>query len=224
MSRTSLWSRKNIGCRSFHRHFPDTYILRSLLGRSYFTNVKPIESRHKVLDVGCLYTNNLLPFSDRGCELYGIEVTAEAVEIARRFARKNRMSVDIRLGHNRHLPFSDGFFDFVLSINTIHYEETPETVLAGLREMRRVLKLGGCCFLATAGQEDAIVKTARRNGPNDYTVRYDDFRRGERFCFFESEADLKAMLAPLYTSTEIATVTERFPIETVQRLIAKCIK
>src|SRR3546814_1821518 len=78
----------------------------------------------KVLDLGCLYQNNLMPFADRGLDLYGVEINDDMVAVATERAADLGMAVEIAAGHNRALPFPDGTFDFVLSINTIDRKST----------------------------------------------------------------------------------------------------
>src|SRR3546814_3446679 len=75
------------------------------------------------------------------------------------------MAVEIAAGHNRALPFPDGTFDFVLSINTIHYEDGIANVMAGLREIARVGKPDCHFLISTAGREHQFHRKAERLGP-----------------------------------------------------------
>lgn len=227
MAEQSSWNKQELQfqAKAHQRHFPTESMLRALLSSSYFENAKKIESGQKVLYIGCLYTNNLVPFWDRGCALYGVEITEDSVDIARETAAQQRMDVRVEQGLNRELPFDDDMFDFVLSVNTIHYEESKENLVAGLAEMRRVLKPGGCLFVSTGGQEHFFVSTAVKNGPNDYVVQAeDDFRAGQKFTFFEDVEDFNQTLAEIYKDVETAVITEFYPKHPLQFYIAKCFK
>ncbi|WP_456658067.1 class I SAM-dependent methyltransferase [Bradyrhizobium sp. JR3.5] len=72
----------------------------------------------------------------------GIDASQEMVEQAR---ARNKAAiqddrVDLRLGSVEHLPFDDDSFDKALAINSM--QVWPDAV-AGLREMRRVIKPSG---------------------------------------------------------------------------------
>lgn len=91
---------------------------------------------NRVLDVGCgkgflLYEmSQALP----GLEVRGLEIS----EYARTHA-KPEIKERIDLGHARKLPYADGEFDLVLSINTLHNLECFDLDSA-LREIQRVGK------------------------------------------------------------------------------------
>ena len=55
-------------------------------------------------------------------------------------ARERHPGVDVRLAPAEHLPFDDGAFDVALAQLVVHFMEDP---VAGLREMRRVIRSGG---------------------------------------------------------------------------------
>lgn len=90
----------------------------------------------KVLDIGCgkgfqLYElTQLLP----GIEVYGIDVSAYAIENAKEEI-KNRLQV----GSATSLPWPDKHFDFVFSLNALHNLHCYDLDKA-LREMERVGK------------------------------------------------------------------------------------
>ena len=126
MSDTKIWNKKNLDKMSFFRHFPSEMVLRAVFSEQYFENNFEIGVKPKVLDIGCLFVNNLVPFSDRGYELYGTEVTNEGVEIAKKHSIINNLKINLSLGFNSDLPFELGFFDIIMSIATIHYEENTK--------------------------------------------------------------------------------------------------
>jgi SAM-dependent methyltransferase len=58
----------------------------------------------RVLDVPCGSGRHSLELARRGCQVTGLDVSAEAVEHARDAAAAERLSVDLRLGDMRTLP------------------------------------------------------------------------------------------------------------------------
>src|SRR3546814_17600426 len=104
------------------------------------------------------------------------------------------MAVEIAAGHNRALPFPDGTFDFVLSINTIHYEDGIANVMAGLREIARVGKLDCHFLISTAGREHQFHRKAERLGPSRYRLATGEFRDGQVMHYFEYEAHFPGAL------------------------------
>lgn len=71
------------------------------------------------------------------------EMIAQAM--ARNANAIERGRVDLRCGSAESLPFEDGTFDEALAINSMQVWRDP---IAGLREIRRVLKAGGRVALA----------------------------------------------------------------------------
>ncbi|HEY9538914.1 MAG TPA: class I SAM-dependent methyltransferase [Kiloniellaceae bacterium] len=219
------WTKQNIGYSSrMPRHFPTEYLLRSLCSRSYFALGKEIVPGQKVLDLGCLYLNNLMPFADRGLDLYGVEINDDMVAVATERAADLGMAVEIAAGHNRALPFPDGTFDFVLSINTIHYEDGIANVMAGLREIARVGKPDCHFLISTAGREHQFHRKAERLGPSRYRLATGEFRDGQVMSYFDDEAHFRGALKEVFDHVEIAVITERYPRQNLEFYVAKCCK
>jgi SAM-dependent methyltransferase len=217
------WSKTNIRYSStMARHFPTEYLLRALCSRSYFGFGKDIVAGDKVLDLGCLYMNNLMPFADRGAELHGIEINEEMVAVARDRAAAQGMDATVTAGHNRALPYPDRFFDFVLSINTIHYEDGIENVRAGLQEIRRVGKPDCHFLISTAGAMHHFHQAAERLGPSRYRLITGEFRDGQTMSFFDDEAHFRNTLQEVFSEVEVATITERYPRNGLEFYVAKC--
>ena len=81
MADVNVWSKKNITYNSLLPHYPITSFLRLVFTETnkYSDNLKKINSQTRVLDIGTYYLNNLLPFNDRKCKLYGTESTDDAI-------------------------------------------------------------------------------------------------------------------------------------------------
>jgi ubiquinone/menaquinone biosynthesis C-methylase UbiE len=90
----------------------------------------------RVLDVGCgkgflLYD---LTQAVPGLEITGLDVSSYAIEHS-----KEEVRSALAVGSAAKLPYSDGHFDLVISINTLHNLEAPDLATA-LREIERVGK------------------------------------------------------------------------------------
>lgn len=219
------WTKENVSySRRMPRHFPTEYLLRSLCSKSYFNLAKDIAAGQKVLDLGCLYLNNLMPFADRGAELYGVEINDDMVAVAAERAEDLGMAVEIAAGHNRALPFPDATFDFLLSLNTIHYEDGIDNVRAGLREFARVGKPDCHFLISTAGREHRFHKTAERLGSSRYRLKTGEFRDGQVMSYFDDEDHFRDTLAGVFGQVEVAVVTEHYPRQSLQFYVAKCAK
>jgi ubiquinone/menaquinone biosynthesis C-methylase UbiE len=87
--------------------------------------------------------------------VYGIDPSAEMVEVAREKCARAGLSIDYRVAGIEALPFPDNSVDVVLSSLMMHHLPHDLKQL-GLAEIRRVLKTGG---------RVVIVDFQRREGP-----------------------------------------------------------
>ncbi len=196
-------------------------MLKALFG-SYSRQPNKPKPGWRVLDVGCGFGNNLVPFADLGCECHGVEIHDEIGVLARQILGERGYKAEVRTGSNRALPYPDAYFDLVLSINTIHYEGDENNILAALREFRRVLRPGGAFYLSTAGQEHEIYRRAECLGGHLYRIQNYDFRDGQLFFFFDNERYLESYCAKVFSEVEVGRITERLFTMTVDHLIALC--
>lgn len=93
-----------------------------------------LKSGDRVLDIGCGKGFLLFEFTQAvpGIEVSGIDISAYGIEHA-----KEEIRPHLRLGNCTELPYDDGSFDFVYSINTFHNLYNFELMKA-LREIQRV--------------------------------------------------------------------------------------
>ena len=113
----------------------------------------------RILDVGCGTGANLLMLSKYG-EAEGVDISEDALA----FCRERGLD-RVRLGAGEKLPYDDGTFDLVTAFDVVEHMDDD---LAGLREMRRVLRPGGRVllfvptFMFLWGLQDEVSNHRRR--------------------------------------------------------------
>ena len=117
------------------------------------------DRRPRILDVGCGTGANLLMLSKYGAA-EGVDISEDALA----FCRERGLD-QVRLGAAEELPFDDGIFDLVTAFDVVEHMDDD---LAGLSEMRRVLRPGGRVllfvptFMFLWGLQDEVSNPRRR--------------------------------------------------------------
>lgn len=122
--------------------------------REFFRQLE-LTAEHHVLDVACGSGGPALFLAHTvGCRVTGVDINESGVANARRLAEKSSLTNRARFEHidaRKLLPFADGSFDAIISIDAMnHFPNRAEV----LREWHRLLRAGGC-FLFT----DAVIVT-----------------------------------------------------------------
>ena len=100
----------------------------------------------RLLNLGCGHGPDFLPFKD-GFELHGVDFSAVMLELARKYAEKFGLTVDLVQADVSRLPFCDDSFDCAISVATYHHLDSRETRERAFTELLRVLKPGGEAFI-----------------------------------------------------------------------------
>jgi len=104
----------------------------------------------RILDLGCGTGRHLAFLSQEGFEVSGFDSSSAALEMAIKWLEEENLSADMHLGRMEEpFPYSDGFFDAVISIQVIHHNMMKD-ILVTIREIERVLKIGGYIFVTVA--------------------------------------------------------------------------
>jgi SAM-dependent methyltransferase len=226
-NKSGSWTRSSLGLGpnsgGLVRHHPSELLLRTLFSRRYCSLAPKLTPRARVLDIGTMYGNNLVPFHDRGAVCFGVEINAEMAAIAREAALVQGLDVSISLGRNRQLPFADAMFDVLLAINVIHYEDDRDGLLEAMEEYKRVLAPEGRAFIVSAGPEHQIRSNAERLGPNRHRINAsDDFRQGQVMAYFEDEADLATTAGEVFSQVATGRMIEIHDQAKVDFIYALC--
>ena len=104
--------------------------------------INVMESGKRFLDVGCGEGTLATRVRERFTELYGVDISEDAVVLARQagvIAEKINLNI-------QPLPFPDNYFDVVASLDVIEHVFDP---ISFIREIHRVLVPGGYAIIST---------------------------------------------------------------------------
>lgn len=218
------WSKfyKDLKTKNYSK-YPNEVIIKLFFG-SYLKEKPVYKKGQKLLDVGCGFGQSFKPFLEKDIKCYGVEVDQAICDITNEIFAKEGLVVDVRHGHNRSLPYEDEFFDYVLSINVIHYESDETLMNEAIAEHARVLKKGGKLFLMTVGPEHTIYKRAKCLGDHRYEISDFDFRNGDVYFYFDNLKYLNLYLQPHFKAIELGNVTENLMEVPIDFLVAVATK
>lgn len=142
----------------------------------------------EILDCGAGgFAPPLSVFYDYGYTTYGIEISDEQLEKAKLFCEENEIDLNIIKGDMRKLPYDNEKFSFVYSYNTtVHMPK--KDFKATIKEMERVLKKDGYCFVNFLSNEGSTYGSGQEVSKGEFLQ--DDGEEKVLFCHYEdSEAE-----------------------------------
>jgi len=143
-------------------------------GRYFVSN---LGGSKRVLDLGCGSGRDARVFSDAGCQVVGIDLSTELIEIARRNSSRSAfLNLDML-----NLPFREGFFDGIWSCASLLH--LPKKSLPDcLSQCCHVLKDGGIFYVGVKEGTGEESKPDLRYGPS-VAKFYSYFQQGEMESF-----------------------------------------
>jgi SAM-dependent methyltransferase len=156
-------------------------------------------SRGKLLEVGCGIGVDSIQLARCGFDVTAVDLTENALAVAREFAAHRGADIDFRLGNAEGLEFADESFDVVYSFGVLHH--TPD-IEKSVAEVRRVLKPGGTAYVMLYHRTSLVNLVHRvlrlpyespRNLKDHCPVVYTFTRRGVRELFAQfSDVSVRA--------------------------------
>lgn len=113
------------------------------MAKNYYS--APNRKKIRVLEIGCGSGNNLGYLAKEGFRTYGIDQSAYAVTMSKKYLNANRYFATVYRSCATNLPFSDNFFDTCIESNSIHCNVWKDIKLI-FDEIYRVLKPKGRFF------------------------------------------------------------------------------
>ena len=98
----------------------------------------------RLLEVGCGIGVDSIQLAKRGFQVTAVDLTENALAVAKQFAARREATVDFRLGNAEGLDFPGESFDAVYSFGVLHH--TPD-IERSVAEVHRVLRPGGRAYV-----------------------------------------------------------------------------
>lgn len=176
----------------------------------------------RLVNIGCAHGPDFLPFIP-SFELWGIDFSVPMLEQAQGYSAKFKFYVNLITADMRSLPFSNGTFDWVISVAAYHHIKGKNNRERAFHELRRVLKPGGEAFLTVwnRGQPRFWLKSPEQEIPwrlRDKTVY--------RYYHLFSYGELKRLLTRV--GFEIITMSPeksyRLPMKNFSRNVCVLVR
>jgi 2-polyprenyl-3-methyl-5-hydroxy-6-metoxy-1,4-benzoquinol methylase len=114
-------------------------------------NLIEIDDGERVLDVGCFTGDLLQVLAARGADVYGLELQPEAVEIANKQLREERVfQADVVSSE-----FPPGPYDVITMMGLIEHVLEPRTLI---KSARKLLSSGGRLYLQTPNSDSVLAR------------------------------------------------------------------
>ncbi|RSD35147.1 MAG: methyltransferase type 11 [Methanohalophilus sp.] len=124
---------------------------------------------NKVLDLGCGNGRHVVFFAEQGFEVSGIDISSEAIEIAKAWIKKKNLMADLKTADAEKIPYEDNSFDIVISDGVIDHVSFDKAMLI-MNEVKRVLKPKGYVYIKLRSTEDSECGRGDIVGPNTYIL------------------------------------------------------
>jgi 2-polyprenyl-3-methyl-5-hydroxy-6-metoxy-1,4-benzoquinol methylase len=173
----------------YFREIEDRRYLRHYHLRELFSALSG--SRGRLLEVGCGIGVDSIQLAKCGFQVTAIDLTENALQVAKEFAARRGVAIDFRLGNAENLEFDDGEFDAVYSFGVLHHTPGIERSIA---EVCRVLRPGGTAYVMLYHRHSLVNLAHRllripyespRHRKDDCPVVYTFSRQGVRKLFDE---------------------------------------
>ena len=118
----------------------------------YLLNRWKSQGKKEFLDLGCGLGRHSIQFAKNGLNVYSFDISQDAIEKTREWAKKEQLNLDYKIGDMLNLPYKNEQFDCILCRNVISHTDT-EGMKKVIKELNRVMKKGAECYL-TLGSKD----------------------------------------------------------------------
>jgi len=176
-----------------------------------------------VLDFGCGNGRHLFLLAKRGLKPSGVEVSSEALEIARRWMGSEGYAVDLRLYDGVTLPHGDCTFDIVVSYGVLDHMRLAEAERC-MSEMARVLRPGGRVCITLAAETDFRCGAGQEIEKNTFLIDSDVegglpqhyFSREEILGCFSRFSNVELQLEDRLSGEGLSTRISRWVVSAVR--------
>lgn len=126
-------------------------------------------SERRALDLGCGNGRHLWLLAREGFDTVGIDLSRTALGMARKWMKRERLTVKVVEGDAAALPHSDATFDLCLVSHLLDYLPMPDALTVA-RELHRVMAPGASFCATLHSTRDREFGTGRKVGRNTFVL------------------------------------------------------
>lgn len=180
-----------------------------------FLNYLDIKSGKKLLDIGCGTGFLLKEAEKRGLETYGIDISDEAVKIAKRVSPNTKIIV----GKGEDIKFSDNFFDYVTCIGALEHFIDMEK---GIKEIVRVGKKNALYCIVVPNINFFMWKNKDLKGTEQQEINENLLSLKQwKNIFINEDFEILKIYKDNWPITQINVFSSINPLQIMKRLILK---
>jgi ubiquinone/menaquinone biosynthesis C-methylase UbiE len=122
-----------------------------------------------MLDAGCGIGRYSVFFAEQGIKVSGIDISAEAVEVAKAWLHKKSLHADLAVGDVSNLQFDNETFDLVVTDGVLDHVPMKDAKKM-IQEIWRVLKPSGYLFITLRSIDDCEFTRGEKFEHNSYIL------------------------------------------------------
>ena len=178
--------------------YPVEFVVRAFLGTYPGLQMPKGEYGGKrILDLGYGDGRNMTLLKNLGMEIHGVEIAEDINRSAQGRLKSMGVEAELKVGTNAHLPYPDGYFQYVLACHSCYYVEKGDTFANNMAEIARVLEPEGY-FIASLPMTDTfILKDSKPLEGHHFEITHDPYglRKGVIFRAFASPQEVQETLS-----------------------------
>lgn len=190
------------------RHvYPTEWVIRTLLGKYPRLDLdKSNYAGARLLDLGFGDCRNMPLLDNCGFDIHGVEISDDILALARDKLQGLNIAATLKRGTNASIPFSDGYFDYLLACHSCYYVDRGTSFDDNLAEIARVMKPGATFIASLAAPGTFILDNCKPLERGHVVITSDPFglRNGYVFRVFADESDIEATFGPRFEKVAIS--------------------
>ena len=161
----------------------------------------------RVLDAGCGNGNHVVFLAEQGFDVYGVDISEEAIEIASAWLQRKGLEANLKVGDVVKLPFENQYFDVVVSHGVLDHVPFSESKKA-MQEIRRVSADGAYIYITLRSTEDSEYIRGQEIEKNTFILQ-EGYEKGIVQHFFDLE-EIRELLVG-FNIFDLELHEQRFP-------------
>lgn len=139
----------------------------------------------KILDIGCGNGRHVVFLAEQGYDVYGVDISEEAIEIATAWVAKQGLHAALMFGDMERLPFEDEYFDVVISFGVLDHVPFTKAKKA-INEIKRVSREGAYLYLTLRSTWDSEFGRGEEVEKNTFVLQ-EGYEKGLIQHYFDLE-------------------------------------